>query len=434
MAKPVVAVVGRPNVGKSTLFNRLTGHRGAIVKNIHGVTRDRNYHDVDWDGKIFTIVDTGGFFHGNEDEMFSLIRHQALFAIEEADVIVQLLDGKEGLNPLDLELAGIIRASGKKTVWAVNKIDSHDKAGRMYDFYRIGSEELFPISAETGYGIDEFMEKLLTLIPAQTVEPEPEYPKIAIVGRPNVGKSTLVNRLLGKERMIVSPAAGTTRDSIDSVCTYYGKKYLLIDTAGIRKKARIDESIEQISVFKAIESIERADVAVVLMDATDGVLEQDQNIVGTAVKKEKGLILLFNKWDLVEDPAMRYEHIMRDIESKLWFAKFAPFLTVSALSKKRLSKIFAAVDEVMVEFSKRIPTAELNRDGDKIDTVLPTYRGRKIKLYYITQVGVRPPAFAFFVNYPEGIKQQHIRMIERMLREKYSFRGAPLKIFIRKRR
>ncbi|MGE5894757.1 MAG: ribosome biogenesis GTPase Der [bacterium] len=432
MSKPVVAIVGRPNVGKSTLFNRLIGYAKAIVKDVHGVTRDRNYSDMVWEDRVLTLVDTGGFFPETE-EMLSLIRKQALYAIEEADLIIHLLDGKEGFNPLDLELATIIRASGKKTLWVVNKIDDHRKTDRILDFYEIGAADLMPVSAESGYGIDELMEKVLTLLPETPVREEPEYPRIAIVGKPNVGKSTIVNTLLGKERMIVSPVAGTTRDSVDSVCRYYGKKYILIDTAGIRKKSKIDASLEEASVQKAIGSIERADVVVLLLDATAGITDQDQSIAGLALRREKGLVLLFNKWDLVHEPEARYRQIMSEIGTKLWFARFAPVLTVSALSKRRVSKLFPAVDTVIGEMSKRISTAELNKMRDEIESVLPSYRGRKIKLYYATQVGVRPPSFAFFVNHPEGVKEQHIRRIENSLRGRYSFEGTPLNIFIRKR-
>jgi len=434
MARPLIAIVGRPNVGKSTLFNRLTRTSKAIVKDVHGVTRDRNYGQVEWDDRILDIVDTGGFFPDNEDMMFELIREQAVQAVQEADVVVHVLDGKEGLNPLDTELAGVIRSAGKRTLWVVNKIDSHDKRDRINDFYSIGAAELFPVSAESGYGIDELMERILELAPRKADESVPEYPKIAIVGKPNVGKSTLVNTLLGSSRMIVSPIAGTTRDAVDSVCTYYRRKYILIDTAGIRKKSRISEAIEKYSVSRALKSIERADVVLVLMDATEDISEQDQNIAGVAVERGKGVIFVFNKWDMVDSPEGEYERKRKDLEGKMWFARYAPMLTISAVSRKRVSKIFPAVDEVIREGARRIKTSALNEIRQDVESIMPSYRGKKVKLYYLTQTGIKPPSFTLFVNYPEGLKPQHIRMIERLLRERYSFTGTPVQLYIRKRR
>lgn len=434
MARPLIAIVGRPNVGKSTLFNRLTRSSKAIVKNVHGVTRDRNYGEVEWDDTFFDIIDTGGFFPDNEDMMFGLIREQAVLAVQEADVVIHLLDGKEGLNPLDVELAGIIRGAGKKMLWAVNKIDSHDKIDRIADFYAIGAEELFPVSAESGYGIDDLIERVIEILPEKDAVSTPDYPKIAVVGKPNVGKSTLVNTLLGSSRMIVSSVAGTTRDSIDSVCSYYKRKYLLIDTAGIRRKAKITEAIEKYSVVRALKSIERADVVIILMDATEKISEQDQSIAGIAVEKGKGVIFIFNKWDLLADPETAFELKRKALEKNMWFARYAPMLTISALSRKRVTKIFPAVDEVMKESSKRIKTSALNDIRDDVESMLTSYRGKKVKLYYLTQVGVNPPSFTLFVNYPEGVKPQHVRMIERLLRERYSFMGTPIRIYVRKRR
>lgn len=434
MGRPTIAIVGRPNVGKSTLFNRLTRTSKAIVKDVHGVTRDRNFGEVEWDDRIFDIIDTGGFFPDHEDTMFDLIREQALLAVQEADVVVHILDGKEGLNPLDRELAALIRAAGKKTIWAVNKVDTHDKRDRVIDFYAIGVEDLIPVSAESGYGIDELMERVLELAPVKGSAAILEYPKIAVIGKPNVGKSTLVNTLLGSQRMIVSPVAGTTRDAVDSVCTYYKRKYVLIDTAGIRKRSKISEPLEKYSVARALKSIVRADVVLVVMDATEDISEQDQNIAGAAVEKGKGIIFVFNKWDLIETPESEYEKKRRALESKMWFAPYAPLITISAKSRKRVSKIFPVVDEVIREASKRIKTSQLNELREGLEAVMPSFRGRKVKLYYLTQTGIKPPSFTFFVNYPEGLKQQHTRMIERLLRERYSFSGTPLNIYIRKRR
>jgi GTP-binding protein len=279
----------------------MTGSHAAIVENVPGVTRDRNYLDTEWEGKYFIVVDTGGFFPEPAEDIFLQIREQALFAIEEGDVIIHLLDGKDGLTPSDTELARLLRTSGKKVIWAVNKIDGPTREDRLYDFYPIGTEELWPLSAATGYGYDDFMEKLTVLLPS-AIEEKTDYPKIAIVGRPNVGKSTLINMLLSKKRMIVSPVPGTTRDSIDSVCTYYGRKYLLIDTAGIKKKDMAGYSIERFSAVRSLRSIERCDVALIVIDAGEGIVDQDQRIAGIVETSGKGAIFLLNKWDLIDEP------------------------------------------------------------------------------------------------------------------------------------
>ncbi|HXX53188.1 MAG TPA: ribosome biogenesis GTPase Der, partial [Thermodesulfovibrionales bacterium] len=307
MPKPFVVIVGRPNVGKSTLFNRIAGDETAIVESIPGVTRDRNYREAEWSGKSFVIVDTGGFYPEPSEDIFPDVKEQAEFAIEESDLIIHLLDGKEGLTPHDIELSRMLRTSGKKVLWAVNKIDAPTREDRLYDFYPLGVDELVPLSAATGYEFDEFMDRVASLLPMREQRKEDlEYPKIAVVGRPNVGKSTLVNTLLGKKRMIVSPIAGTTRDSVDSVCTYYGGKYLVIDTAGIRKKGKVGYSIERYSMVRAIRSIERCDVALVVLDASDGIVEQDRRIAGTVEQYGKGAVFLFNKWDLVSEPEIVY--------------------------------------------------------------------------------------------------------------------------------
>ena len=432
MNKPIVAIVGRPNVGKSSLFNRMTRSQTAIIEDIPGVTRDRNYMDVEWEGKSFAIVDTGGFYPEPADDIFAQIKEQALFAIEEADVIIQLLDGKDGLTPSDMELARVIRTSGKKVLWAVNKIDGPTREDRLYDFYPIGTKNLFPVSAATGYEYDDFMDELVSLLPAYSEEVV-AYPKIAVVGRPNVGKSTLVNTLLSKQRMIVSPIPGTTRDSVDSICAYYGKKYMLIDTAGLKRKDRLGYSLERFSMVRAVRSIERCDVALIVIDASAGIVEQDQRIAGIVEEYGKGAIFLFNKWDLVEDPENAVRQYGKELIRKMFFMQYAPVITVSALEKKRITKLFPVVDDIIAERQKRIKTADLNKSLRDIlnELNLPPYNGKEVKISYITQVKTEPPAFAVFANYPASFKDAHIRRIEKILRNSFSFSGTPIRIFIK---
>ncbi|MHB8881760.1 MAG: ribosome biogenesis GTPase Der [Thermodesulfovibrionales bacterium] len=435
MIKPVVVIVGRPNVGKSTLFNRMTKSHAAIVDDFPGVTRDRNYRDATWEEKTFMVVDTGGFYPDPPEDLFVQAKEQALFAIDEGDIIIHLLDGKDGLTPADMELARLIRASGKRVLWAVNKIDAPTKDSRLYDFYPIGSEDLWPLSSVTGYGYEEFMERLAELLPAFQEEAV-EYPKIAVVGRPNAGKSTLVNALLGKKRMLVSPVPGTTRDAVDSICTYHGSKYLLIDTAGIRRKGKIGYSIERFSMVRAVRSIERCDLALVVFDASEGITEQDLKIAGIVKEYGKGAIFLLNKWDMLENPEEVFKTIIPELQRKAWFSPYAPVVTISGLVKKRITKVFPIIDVVMEERKKRISTGELNRFFREIIShiSLPMYKGKEVKLYYMTQVREEPPAFVIFANYPDSIKDSHLRYIEKGLREYFGFHGTPLRIYIRERK
>jgi GTP-binding protein len=434
MAKPIVVIVGRPNVGKSTLFNRMTESHAAIVENVPGVTRDRNYLDAEWEGRYFVVVDTGGFYPEPTEDIFLEIKEQALFAMSEGDVIIHLLDGKDGLTPSDMEITRTLRESGKKVLWAVNKIDGPSREDRLYDFYGIGPEELWPVSAATGYGYDDFMEKLISLLPP-SIEEKADYPKIAIVGRPNVGKSTLINALLSRKRMIVSPVAGTTRDSIDSVCSYYGRKYLLIDTAGIKRKDMTGYSIERFSTVRALRSIERCDVALIVIDASEGVVEQDQRIAGIVESMGKGALFILNKWDLLERSEETYKSLRNELARKLWFMPYAPFLTVSAIEKKRITKVFQIVDQILGERRKRVSTADLNRAfRDMTENYpLPFHKGKQLKLYYITQIKTEPPSFAVFANYPAALKDAHIRHIEKVLRSRFSFRGTPIRIYVKER-
>lgn len=432
MAKPLVVIVGRTNVGKSTLFNKIVRASSAIVEDLPNVTRDRNYMDAEWEGKAFIAVDTGGFYPEPADDISRQMREQALFAIEEADIIIHLLDGKEGLTPSDVELSRILRASGKNVLWVVNKIDTPKREDRLYDFYALGVNELLPVSAATGYAFGELMDKIASMLPASNKE-DVTYPKIAIVGKPNVGKSTLVNALIGKRRMIVSPVPGTTRDSVDSLCIYYKKKYLLIDTAGIRKKGKVDFSVEKFSIVKAIKSIERCDIALILLDASEGITEQDQKIAGIVEKYAKGAIFLLNKWDLVSEPELIYKKIVSELYRKMWFLNYAPVITTSGIEKKRITKIFPIIDEIIKQRKKRIPTGEMNRFiKDVTDkNPLPLYRGKTSKIFYMSQVKTEPPAFVIFSNHPQAIKEPYLRYIEKNLRERFSFLGTPVKIYLR---
>lgn len=422
-------------MGKSTLFNRMTRSHSAIVEDVPGVTRDRNYLDASWDDKAFMVVDTGGFYTGPAEDVFAQAKEQALFAIQEGDIIIHLLDGKEGLLPADMELAGLLRASEKPLLWAVNKIDAPSREDRLYDFYQLGAEDLCPLSAATGYGYEEFMDRLDSLLPEYREETV-ECPKVAVVGRPNSGKSTLVNALIGKRRMVVSSVPGTTRDSIDSYCTYYSRKYLLIDTAGIRKKGKVGYSLERFSMVRAVRSIERCDVALIVIDASEGVTEQDVRIAGIVKEYGKGAVFLLNKWDLIEEPEKSVRALAAELNRRMWFAGYTPVITVSGLARKRITKVFPVIDRIIMERKKRVSTGELNRVFSNILSALslPLYKGRRVKMYYMTQVKGEPPAFVVFTSHPESVRENHIRFIEKELRGYFGFEGTPLRIYVRARK
>jgi GTP-binding protein len=441
MPKPVVAIVGRPNVGKSTLFNRIIGRNFAVVDDMPGVTRDRNYAEAEWMNKHFLLVDTGGFEPETEDMMYAKMRDQTTLAVEEADFIIFLMDGKEGLLPADIEVSHRLRASGKPVLYVLNKVDGERHEGLIPDFYRLGIDILYPISAQHGQGFSDLMDALGNLLP----DPPPqeseeqqvkEIPRIAIIGRPNVGKSSFVNALMGEDRMIVSPVAGTTRDAVDSVYTYYGKQYILVDTAGIRSRGKISHGVEKYSVMRAMKGIERADVALVLIDASEGITEQDERIVGLAHEAGKGIILVLNKWDLVTDKEEGYKRFIADVRQRLKFADYASVITISAATRQRITKVFEEIDKVMEETRRRVPTAELNRIFSQLVArhEPPLYRAKRVKYYYAAQVGIKPPTFVVFVNYPAGVHFSYLRYIENNLREAFGFHGTPVRIFAKSRR
>jgi len=442
MTKPVVAIVGRPNVGKSALFNRILGRNLAIVEDMPGVTRDRNYADAEWDGKQFHLVDTGGFEPESEDPMFMKIRDQTTLAIEEADYIIFLMDGQEGLLPADLEVSQRLRAAGKPVIYAINKVDGPRHEGLLPDFYRLGVDTLIPLSALHSTGFSDLMDELAKILPDTPAAPETGEgtervpPRIAIIGRPNVGKSSFINALMGEDRMIVSAVSGTTRDAVDSLYRYYGREYVLVDTAGIRSRGRISQGVEKYSVMRAMKGVDRCDVALVLLDAAEGVTEQDERIVGIAHEEGKGIIIILNKWDLVQDKEDAYKKLIDDVRYRLKFADYAPVLTLSSLTRQRITKVFDEIDKIVAEREKRVPTAELNRVFERLTSrhEPPMYRSRRVKYFYVTQVAVKPPTFVVFVNYPEGVHFSYIRYIENNLRQAFGFHGSPIRIYPKRRR
>jgi GTP-binding protein len=435
MSKPIIAIIGRPNVGKSTLFNRMVGKRRAVIEDFPGITRDRLYGEARWEDKIFDVVDTGGFLHDPEEEFVREIIKQVFMAVEEADIIIMMMDGESGVLALDIDLIDRLRKYDKRVLYGVNKIDGPKKEKTLLtDFYSLGVD-LFPFSALNGYGYEELMDAITENLP-EIEEEKTEYPRVAIVGRPNVGKSTLVNSLLSKERMIVSSTPGTTRDAVDSVCSYYKRNYILVDTAGIRRKGKMAKTVERYSFLRTIKNLENCDVALIILDAIDGVVELDQKIAGFVTSAKKGAIIILNKWDAVTKETATADEVKRLVHDKLWFMKHVPVLTISALSKKRTSKIFPIIDRVIEECSKRISTHELNlflRNAVS-QKEPPLYRGNRVKIYYISQVKTNPPGFIIFTNKKEGIKPQYIKYLEHKLRDRFVFEGAPVDFYVRQRK
>ena len=437
MSKPIVAIVGRPNVGKSTLFNTIAGEQISIVQDNPGVTRDRIYADATWLTHAFTMVDTGGIEPDTKDAMLRHMREQAEIAIAAADVIVFVTDVREGLVDSDNKVADMLRRSGKPIVLCVNKVDSFSKfMSDVYEFYNLGLGDPFPVSAASRLGFGELLDEVVKHFPNNAgEEQEDTRPKIAIVGKPNVGKSSIVNRLLGENRVIVSDIAGTTRDAIDTTVTYNHKEYVFIDTAGLRRKAKVTEEIERYSVIRTVAAVERCDVAVVVIDAQEGVTEQDAKIAGIAHERGKGIIIAVNKWDAIEkDDKTIYEHRDR-IREILSFIPYADIVFVSALTGQRLPKLFDEIEKVIENQNKRIGTGVLNEIMMEA-TVLqqpPSDKGRRLKLFYVTQVAVKPPTFVIFVNDKDLMHFSYTRYIENKFREAFGFEGTSLKFIIRER-
>lgn len=436
MRKPIVAVVGRPNVGKSTFFNKIAGSRISIVEDTPGVTRDRIYADVNWLNYDFTMIDTGGIEPDSEDIILKQMRNQAEIAIETADVIVFMVDGKTGLTNEDHEIALMLRKAQTPVVTAVNKIDSSDLPPDFYEFYNLGMGELYPISSVNQFRLGDLLDAIVEHFPGELITDYDEtVTKIAVLGKPNVGKSSLINALLGKERVIVSDIAGTTRDAIDTPFDYQDEKFVFIDTAGIRRKSKISESIEKYSVIRAFTAVDRSDVCLILVDAVEGVTDQDKKIAGYAHDRGKGIIVLANKWDLVEDKEYSYNEVYKNIRNEFAFMTYAPIMFVSALTKQRTHKIIDLVRDVQVQRSVRIPTGALN---DVLNDAIykhqpPSKKGKRLKIYYGTQVDVQPPTFALFVNDPELCHFTYKRYISNKLREHFAFEGTSLRIKVRQR-
>lgn len=439
---PIVAILGKPNVGKSTLFNRLVGRRTAIVEDSPGVTRDRHYVPFRYGKRWMTLVDTGGLDPTATGGMIGLIKRQAEAAIREADVLIVLFDGREGATPLDEELVLLFRKLKKPVFYAVNKLDTPKQEPLMAEFHRFGLKPLIPVSAEQGIGVDELMEQVVTALPPAGEEdseeepPVPAIPKIAVVGRPNVGKSTFINRLLGEERMITSEVAGTTRDAIDSEVTFEGRNYLFIDTAGIRRRGKIDPTVERYSISRAFSAIDRCDIAVVILDAGEGVVEQDTKIVGRVLEAKKGAVILVNKWDLCRNAAELQMKIRSGLDRRLVFVPYAPIEFISAIEAFDRGRLFKLIDEIMAAYQSRIPTGALNRAFEKAmdENPPPSQKGRTTKLYYITQAKSSPPTFVIFANNPKRIKDSYKRYLENFLRREFGFTGTPLDLIFRQRK
>lgn len=436
--KPVIVIVGRPNVGKSSLFNAIVGQKKAIVEDYPGVTRDRNYADFEYKGKSYTIIDTGGFFLHSEEPILKEIKKQVHIALEEADAIIAVFDGKEGLNPLDKELVNFLRSYNKPVFYGVNKIDCESHKGRLYEFYELGLEKIYALSAEHKIGIDKLLEDITNEISynSEDIENKSYHAKIAILGRPNVGKSSLINAILGYERAIVSDVPGTTRDAIDTIVTIGDKKYLFVDTAGIRRKSRISLRLEKFSVLEAIRALDRVDIALLVVDAYEGITEQEQKIAELIKEKGKGSIIILNKWDKIEENEKVKDFYLNKIKLSIPFIDYSPKLFVSAKEKTGIDSIFKKIETVSESLKTRISTGILNRIINEIQerNPLPVYKGKRLKIYYGTQQDVSPPLFILFANYPSEIPVTSIKYIEKRLREKYKFEGAPLKIIVRKKR
>lgn len=437
--KPVVAVVGRPNVGKSTFFNVLAGERLSIVKDTPGVTRDRIYTDVDWAGHDFTLIDTGGIEPDSKDIILSQMHEQAQIAIDTADVIIFMTDLKQGLVDADNQVAIMLRKSKKPIILAVNKTDNFKKQiADVYEFYNLGLGEPYPISSAERTGLGDLLDAVIEHFPegAEAEEPEDDSVRIAVVGKPNVGKSSIINRLIGENRVIVSDIAGTTRDAVDTHVKHNGKDYIFVDTAGLRRKNKIKEDLEHYMIVRTVGAVERSDVTVIVIDATEGVTEQDAKIAGIAHERGKGVIIAVNKWDAVEKDNHTTDNFKKKVKDTLSFMPYAEIIFISALTGQRLPKLYDTIDMVVENHAMRVQTGVLNEIMTQATVMQqpPTDKGKRLRLYYITQVSVKPPTFVIFVNDKELMHFSYTRYIENQIREAFGFKGTPLKFIIRERK
>ena len=438
MSKPVVAIVGRPNVGKSTLFNVLAGSAISIVKDTPGVTRDRIYADCTWLVYSFTLIDSGGIEPDSRDVILSQMREQAQIAIETADVIIFLVDVRQGLVDADSKVAEMLRKSKKPVILAVNKVDSFAKFGNdVYEFYNLGIGDPMPISSASRLGLGDLLDEVTKHFNQdQYGDEEDERPRVAIVGKPNVGKSSIVNRLLGENRVIVSDVAGTTRDAVDTEITHNGTEYVFIDTAGLRRKNKIKEDIERYSIIRTVTAVERADIVLIVIDAKEGVTEQDAKIAGIAHERGKGIIVVVNKWDAIEKNDKTIYEYTRKLKEVLSFMPYAEYIFISALTGQRLVKLFDLIDVIRENQNQRIATGVLNEIVSEAVALQqpPSDTGKRLKIYYATQVAVKPPTFVVFVNDKELMHFSYVRYLENKIREAFGFRGTPLKFIIRERK
>ena len=431
----IVAIVGRPNVGKSTLFNRLVGARAAIVDEQAGVTRDRIYGKSEWNGREFSVIDTGGYVHGSDDIFEAQIRRQAEIAIQEADLLFFVVDVVTGITDLDMAVAQLLRQSKKPTILVVNKVDNHLRVSDAYEFYKLGLGDPYQISAINGSGTGEILDAMIKLLPEREADTKDQLPKFTIVGRPNVGKSSIVNALLGEERNIVTPIAGTTRDSIDTRFNQFGLDFLLVDTAGLRKRGKVDEDLEYYTVIRAIRAIEESDVCILVIDATRGFEGQDQTILDTIIKNKKGVVIVVNKWDLIEKDTHTSEEFEKEIRRTIAPFNDVPIYFTSAITKQRILKTLEGAMQVYKNRSKRIATSALNEQMLAVieKTPPPAYKGKYVRIKYVTQLPTPWPSFAFFANLPQYVRAPYKRFLENKLREFFDFQGVPIQVFIRQK-